>query len=100
MPVIGFLSGGSQGSVAHLVAEFAQGLKESGYVEGQNVTIEYRYANGQYDRLPTLATELLGRGAGVLVSSGPQAALAARRQPRLCLSCSLSLLIRSQPGSS
>jgi ABC-type uncharacterized transport system substrate-binding protein len=78
MPLVGFLSGGSQGSVAHLVAEFAQGLKESGYVEGQNVTIEYRYANGQYDRLPTLATELLGRGAGVLVSSGPQAALAAK----------------------
>ena len=78
MPVIGFLSGGSPGSVAHLVAEFAQGLKESGYVEGQNVVIEYRYANGQYDRLPALAAELLGRGAEVLVSSGPQAALAAK----------------------
>ena len=58
LPVIGFLQAGSLGPIAHLVAVFRQGLAEAGYVEGHNVTIEYRWAEGQYDRLPAMAAEL------------------------------------------
>jgi putative tryptophan/tyrosine transport system substrate-binding protein len=54
MPVIGFLSGGSSAPFAPLVAAFHQGLSQTGYVEGQNVAIEYRWAEGSYDRLPAL----------------------------------------------
>ena len=57
MPVIGFLQSGSPGAMAHMVRAFHSGLKEAGYVEGQNVAIIYRYADGQYDRLPMLAAE-------------------------------------------
>ena len=55
MPVIGFMSGGSPEDSAYLVAAFRQGLSEGGFVEGQNVAIEFRWARGQYDRLPALA---------------------------------------------
>jgi putative tryptophan/tyrosine transport system substrate-binding protein len=61
MPVIGFLSGVAPQSYAHVVAAFRQGLKEVGYVEGQNIAIESRWAAGQYDRLPVLAAELVRR---------------------------------------
>ena len=59
MPVVGFLNGASPEGYAPYVAAFHQGLKEAGYVEGQNVAIEYRWAQGQYDRLPALAAELV-----------------------------------------
>jgi putative tryptophan/tyrosine transport system substrate-binding protein len=59
IPVIGFLSGASPQSYAHVVAAFRQGLNEIGYVEGQNIAIEYRWAEEQYDRLPVLAAELV-----------------------------------------
>src|SRR5262245_31961430 len=55
MPVIGFLHSASPGPFAHLVAAYRQGLKDMGYVEGQNLTVEYRWAEGQFDRLPVLA---------------------------------------------
>ena len=75
MPVIGFLS---PPSPAPSDAAFRQGLNESGYVEGQNVAIEYRYAEGHYDRLPALAADLVARKVDLIVTSaGTPSALAA-----------------------
>jgi ABC-type uncharacterized transport system substrate-binding protein len=70
MPVIGFLSSLSAGATAHLVGAFLDGLKEAGYVDGQNVVIEYRWAENQYDRLPGLAAELVRRPVAVIVAAG------------------------------
>jgi putative ABC transport system substrate-binding protein len=70
MPVIGYLSSRSPGDSVSLVAAFRKGLNEAGFVEGQNVTIEYRWAEGQYDRLPAMATELVRLGSVLLVTTG------------------------------
>ena len=78
MPVIGFLSGVSPGPFAHRLAVFRQGLKETGFIESQSVAIEYRWAEGQYDRLPNLATDLVGRRVVVIVAYTDAAALAAK----------------------
>src|SRR5262249_34895746 len=66
MPVVGFLNGGSPEGYAPFVAAFRQGLKEAGYVEGQNATIEYRWAEGHYDRLPSLAADLVQQKVTVI----------------------------------
>ena len=70
MPVIGFLSSRSLDVDAPLVAAFHRGLAEAGFGEGRNVTVEYRWAQGQYDRLPTLAAEFVSKPVSVLVSTG------------------------------
>ena len=70
MPVIGYLSLASPGPFAHLVAAFSDGLKEIGYVGGQNVAIEYRWAEGQYERLPALSADLVRRQVTVIVATG------------------------------
>jgi ABC-type uncharacterized transport system substrate-binding protein len=79
MPVIGFLSSSSPGPSAPVLATFHQGLSETGYVEGQNLAIEYRWAEFRYDRLPALATDLVAHQVEVIATNGePRAALAAK----------------------
>jgi putative ABC transport system substrate-binding protein len=79
MPVIGFLSSASAESFAPLVAAFRDGLKDAGYVEGQNVAIQFAWAAGQYDKLPVLAEDLVRRPVAVIVAmGGAVAALAAK----------------------
>ncbi len=69
MPVIGYLNGASAAQFPHLLAGFRKGLSETGYTEGRNVTIEYRYADGQYDRLPALTADLVSRKVSVIVAT-------------------------------
>jgi putative ABC transport system substrate-binding protein len=73
MPVIGFLRSAPLADATHLVTAFRQGLKEAGFVEGQNLAIEYRSAEDQVDRLPTLVTELIRRPVAVIVGNTPSA---------------------------
>jgi putative tryptophan/tyrosine transport system substrate-binding protein len=70
MPIVGFVRITTPEDSAHLVAAFRAGLNEAGYVEGQNVRIEYRYALNQLDRLPAIMSELIGRGVSVLAATG------------------------------
>jgi putative ABC transport system substrate-binding protein len=71
MPVIGFVNGASPDGYAPMVAAFRQGLKESGYVEGQNVTIEFRWAEGHYDQLSAMIADLVRRQVSVMVANTP-----------------------------
>ena len=80
MPVVGYLSGAQRiAAGSKLVDAFRRGLGDTGYVEGHNVKIEYRYAEGQYDRLPVFAAELVARRVAVIAAMGPTQALAAKR---------------------
>ena len=78
MPVIGWLSSASPGQRAGIFAAFDQGLRESGWVEGQNVAIEYRWAEGHYDRLPALAADLVDRRVDVIVTGNTNGITAAK----------------------
>jgi putative tryptophan/tyrosine transport system substrate-binding protein len=84
MPVIGFLSGGSPNAYSRFTAAFPPGLKEAGYVERQNVAIEYRWAEDHYDRLPALAADLVRRQVAVIatVDMTPLRPLRPKRQRR------------------
>ena len=79
LPLIGFHSGASAAPFTHLVAAFRRGLADTGFVEGRNVAIEYRWAENRYERLPAMAQDLMRRQVAVLVASGgDRAALAAQ----------------------
>jgi ABC-type uncharacterized transport system substrate-binding protein len=78
MPVIGFLNSGAISGYRNLLIAFRKGLADVGFVDGQNIVIDYRWAEGHFDRLPALATELISRGASVIVTGGIGSALGVR----------------------
>src|SRR5438046_785314 len=78
MPVIGFLNTGTREGFAHLLAAFHQSLNQAGFIEGRNVAIEYRWAEGQYDRFAELAADLVRRQVSVIAATTTPAALAAK----------------------
>jgi hypothetical protein len=95
----GFLSGASPGPFAPYLAAFLAGLREAGYFEGSNVTIEYRWAEGQYDRLPAMAADLVQRKVAVIVASGANPlSWRQRQQLRQYQSCLRDRMIQSRMG--
>jgi ABC-type uncharacterized transport system substrate-binding protein len=78
MPLLGFLSATSESTATEQQIKFHSGLSEAGFVQGKNVTIVYHWADGQYDRLPAMAADLVRRPVSLIVAQGPPAALAAR----------------------
>ena len=97
MPIVGYLNGGS--TIAATLAAFHQGLGESGYVEGQNVAVEYRWAEGDYNRLPGLASDLASRNVSVIAAGGGDlAARAAKAATSTIPIVFTSGMIPSQPG--
>ena len=77
-PLVGFLNGGARDLFVPMVTAFRRGLSEQGYEDGRNVAIEYRWAEGQFDRLPAMAADLVGRKVTVIAAFAPPAALAAK----------------------
>jgi putative ABC transport system substrate-binding protein len=98
---IGYFSGRSQDSEEQYRAAFRQGLEDAGYVEGRNVSVEYRYSNGQDDRLPAIAADLVRQQVAVLVATdGPSALAAKKARARTFRLCSRPAAIRSNLGLS
>jgi putative ABC transport system substrate-binding protein len=79
VPIVGFAVSGSRAILQDPIAAFDAGLKDMGFVQGQNLTLEYRFAEGKFDRFPALISDLVQRKVAVLVVSSPQGALAAKR---------------------
>src|SRR4029079_15406250 len=79
MPVVGFLNGSSAGGYAKFLSEFGRGLNSMGFVEGQSVVVEYRWADGHYERLPELAADLIRRNVAVIAATSTPAALVAAK---------------------
>ena len=100
VPVIGFLNQEASELTANNVTGFRKGLSETGFIENQNATIEYRWGEARYEQLPQLAAELVNRKVAVIASAFFPATLAAKRQRRRSRSCSSPASIRSLPGSS
>ena len=98
LPVIGYLSNGSAEAEVSLRTGLLDGLEQRGSVVGRNVAIEYRYAEGSFDRLPSLAAELIALPAALLVATGAPAAVAAKRRPQPSPSCSTAELTRWRPA--
>ena len=96
--VIGFL-GSASSDTYPADAVFLQGLKDAGFIEGKNISIEWRWAEGQYNRLPSLAGELVSRGVAVIAAFGAPAAFAARRRPKPSRLYSRPVPIRSRRAS-
>ena len=100
MPVIGFLHGASSEGYKPMVTSFRRGLKEAGYIDGRNVTIEFRWADGHYDRLPAMAADLVRRQVAVIVTAGPLRHLLPSLRPRQFQPSSSSALTRCKLASS
>jgi ABC-type uncharacterized transport system substrate-binding protein len=98
MPVIGFLSGASPDEFADFLRPFHQGLKDTGYLEGENVAIVYRWAEGQYDRLPELAAELVRRQVAVIAATGGIPSAVADSSSSLAETRSSLVLSPASPG--
>jgi putative ABC transport system substrate-binding protein len=79
MPVVGFMMAGSRAALRDEIGAFEDGLREMGFAEGQNLALEYRFAEGQFERFPAFASDLVQRRASVIAASSPQGALAAKR---------------------
>ena len=97
---LGYLVGADLAASPHLHDAFRQGLRDLGYVEGRNLVIEYRSAEGKFERFPALAAELVALKVDVIVAVNPRAALAAKQATRTLPLSSLVLAIRLRTGSS
>jgi putative ABC transport system substrate-binding protein len=100
VPRIGFLGAASASALTGQLDAFRQGLRELGYIEGKNIAIEYRYADGKVDRVPELAAELVGFKVDVIVTYQTPSVLALKRHRQQYLSSLLCLAFQSRMGSS